>query len=156
MKDLGRCRMEAIVLGARISYISVCSYRMTIPRLPLLRPGACVRRDQAGPEASPVLLAPAVTAARLTRPVSYPILYSGWMKPVPVAMPLAVAPAVSEYVYEPYGVCLVMGAFNYPIQLTVGPARLWSPLFSSPRLWSPGSTSDRSYRRGKLCGGETQ
>ena len=47
------------------------------------------------------------------------MLLRGWMQPVPVAMPLAVAPAVSEYVYEPYGVCLVMGAFNYPIQLTV-------------------------------------
>ena len=41
------------------------------------------------------------------------------MQPVPTAMPVAVAPAVSEYVYEPYGVCLIMGAFNYPIQLTV-------------------------------------
>ena len=31
------------------------------------------------------------------------------------------APATSEFVYEPYGVVLIVGAFNYPIMLTLSP-----------------------------------
>ena len=31
------------------------------------------------------------------------------------------APATSEYVYEPFGVVLIIGAFNYPIMLTLSP-----------------------------------
>jgi aldehyde dehydrogenase (NAD+) len=30
-------------------------------------------------------------------------------------------PSISEYVYEPYGVCLIIGAFNYPLDLVLGP-----------------------------------
>jgi acyl-CoA reductase-like NAD-dependent aldehyde dehydrogenase len=30
-----------------------------------------------------------------------------------------VAPALAETVQEPYGVCLIIGPFNYPIQLMV-------------------------------------
>lgn len=44
-----------------------------------------------------------------------------WMKPTRTAVPALMAPAVSEYVYEPFGVCLIISAFNYPIQLTLGP-----------------------------------
>lgn len=29
--------------------------------------------------------------------------------------PTVMIPAISEYVYEPYGVCLIIGAFNYPL-----------------------------------------
>ena len=31
------------------------------------------------------------------------------------------APATSQYVYEPYGVVFIVGAFNYPIMLTLSP-----------------------------------
>ena len=42
-----------------------------------------------------------------------------WLEPVQTPVPLALAPAVSEYVYEAYGVVFIMGAFNYPISLVV-------------------------------------
>ena len=29
--------------------------------------------------------------------------------------PAVMVPSISEYVYEPYGVCLIIGAFNYPL-----------------------------------------
>lgn len=38
-----------------------------------------------------------------------------------VKSPAVMVPALSEYVYEPYGVCLVIGAFNYPLDLVLGP-----------------------------------
>lgn len=44
-----------------------------------------------------------------------------WMKPVRTGIPALMAPAVSEYIYEPFGVVLVISAFNYPISLTFGP-----------------------------------
>lgn len=44
-----------------------------------------------------------------------------WMKPTIGECPILFAPGISEVVSEPYGVCLVIGAFNYPIQLTAGP-----------------------------------
>lgn len=74
MKDLGRCRMEAVVLDIEPLYAEI---KLALSQL------------------------------------------RSWMRPVPTAMPVAVAPAVSEFVYEPYGVCLIIGAFNYPVQLTV-------------------------------------
>lgn len=42
-----------------------------------------------------------------------------WMKPTYTDVPLWMTPASSEIVYEPFGLCLVMGAFNYPVALTV-------------------------------------
>ena len=44
-----------------------------------------------------------------------------WMKPVFTKVPAMMSPATSEYVYEPYGVVLVIGAFNYPILLSMSP-----------------------------------
>ena len=44
-----------------------------------------------------------------------------WMKPVYTPVPAMIAPAVSEYVYEPYGVVLIIGSFNYPILLSLSP-----------------------------------
>lgn len=44
-----------------------------------------------------------------------------WMKPTYTDVPAMMQPASSEIIAEPYGVCLVMGAFNYPISLTLGP-----------------------------------
>ena len=35
--------------------------------------------------------------------------------PVYVKTPALMVPSTSEYVYEPYGVSLIIGAFNYPI-----------------------------------------
>jgi aldehyde dehydrogenase (NAD+) len=42
-----------------------------------------------------------------------------WMKTNYTSLPAMMAPATSEYVYEPYGVVLIISAFNYPIALTV-------------------------------------
>ena len=44
-----------------------------------------------------------------------------WMAPVFTQVLAMMAPATSEYVYEPYGVVLVIGAFNYPILLSLSP-----------------------------------
>lgn len=43
----------------------------------------------------------------------------GWMKPKQTAIAALFAPAKSEIHYEPYGLCLIIGAFNYPVILTV-------------------------------------
>ena len=42
-----------------------------------------------------------------------------WMKPTYTRVPLYMQPATSETVPEPYGVTLIIGSFNYPIQLLV-------------------------------------
>jgi len=44
-----------------------------------------------------------------------------WMQPSYTGVEAVAAPAVSEMVYEPYGVCLLIGPFNYPIQLVFLP-----------------------------------
>lgn len=44
-----------------------------------------------------------------------------WMKPVYTPIPAFMLPGTSEYVHEPYGVCLIIGAFNYPLGLLLGP-----------------------------------
>ena len=44
-----------------------------------------------------------------------------WMAPVFTQVPAMMAPATSEYIYEPYGVVLVIGSFNYPILLSLSP-----------------------------------
>ena len=43
------------------------------------------------------------------------------MSPTYVATPLALLPASSYIVTEPYGVVLIIGPFNYPFQLTIFP-----------------------------------
>ena len=58
------------------------------------------------------------TAMEITEIISN---LKSWAKPVRTSVPALMAPAISEYVYEPYGVCLIISAFNYPIQLTLGP-----------------------------------
>jgi aldehyde dehydrogenase (NAD+) len=44
-----------------------------------------------------------------------------WMKPRPVSTPLVAQPAKSYIRPEPLGTVLIIGAWNYPIQLTLGP-----------------------------------
>jgi acyl-CoA reductase-like NAD-dependent aldehyde dehydrogenase len=44
-----------------------------------------------------------------------------WMRPTFTEVPSLMMPATSEITHEPFGVCLIMGAFNYPISLTLGP-----------------------------------
>lgn len=44
-----------------------------------------------------------------------------WMYPTYTSAPIFMAPASSEIHHEPFGVCLVIGAFNYPVQLTLSP-----------------------------------
>lgn len=44
-----------------------------------------------------------------------------WAKPRKVSTPLFLKPARSYLHYEPKGVVLILGAWNYPFQLTLGP-----------------------------------
>lgn len=44
-----------------------------------------------------------------------------WLRPKRVAIPLAVAPARARVVREPLGVVLIIGPWNYPVQLTLVP-----------------------------------
>eukprot|EP01128_Nolandella_sp_AFSM9_P000492 TRINITY_DN10650_c0_g1_i1.p1 TRINITY_DN10650_c0_g1~~TRINITY_DN10650_c0_g1_i1.p1 ORF type:complete len:511 (+),score=87.48 TRINITY_DN10650_c0_g1_i1:22-1554(+) len=45
-----------------------------------------------------------------------------WIKPVPRSVNLLSYPGSGYSVYEPYGVILVMGAWNFPLALTIDPA----------------------------------
>ncbi|MGG7508674.1 aldehyde dehydrogenase family protein [Plantibacter sp. YIM 135249] len=45
----------------------------------------------------------------------------GWLRPSRVPVPLALAPATAKVVPEPVGVALVIGPWNYPVQLCLGP-----------------------------------
>jgi aldehyde dehydrogenase (NAD+) len=44
-----------------------------------------------------------------------------WTRPRATGTPVFLQPATSQVVFEPLGVGLIMGAWNYPIQLTLGP-----------------------------------
>ncbi len=44
-----------------------------------------------------------------------------WVRPHGTATPIFLLPASSRVIFEPLGVALIMGAWNYPLQLTLGP-----------------------------------
>ena len=44
-----------------------------------------------------------------------------WTKPCRVSVPLLYQPAKGSYSREPYGVVLIIGAWNYPLQLSLAP-----------------------------------
>ncbi|ACF44672.1 aldehyde dehydrogenase family protein [Pelodictyon phaeoclathratiforme] len=44
-----------------------------------------------------------------------------WMKPLRVSIPLIYQPAKGSCYHEPYGVVLIIGAWNYPINLSLAP-----------------------------------
>ena len=44
-----------------------------------------------------------------------------WMSPTAVSSPLALLPARSRIDHVPHGVCLIIAAFNYPLQLAILP-----------------------------------
>src|SRR5215831_1735002 len=44
-----------------------------------------------------------------------------WMKPLPVNTPLVLAPSHVEVRFDPLGVGLIIGAWNYPVMLTLSP-----------------------------------
>jgi aldehyde dehydrogenase (NAD+) len=44
-----------------------------------------------------------------------------WMKPQKVSTPLMMQPGSSKIAFEPLGVSLIIGAWNYPLQLTLAP-----------------------------------
>ena len=52
-----------------------------------------------------------------------------WMQPVFTPSPALLAPSTSEYRYEPYGVCLIIGPFNYPLDLLVRAIIIYFYLF---------------------------
>jgi aldehyde dehydrogenase (NAD+) len=44
-----------------------------------------------------------------------------WMKPQPVRTPLVLAPSRAEVRFDPLGVGLIIGTWNYPVMLTLSP-----------------------------------
>src|SRR6202142_1789159 len=44
-----------------------------------------------------------------------------WMKPVPVSTPYQLAPSHAEVRFDPLGVGLIIGTWNYPLMLTLSP-----------------------------------
>ena len=44
-----------------------------------------------------------------------------WMKPVPVTTPYQLAPSHGEVRFDPLGVGLIIGTWNYPVMLTLSP-----------------------------------
>lgn len=44
-----------------------------------------------------------------------------WASPRKTPSPVFLQPSVSHVIFEPLGVSLIMGAWNYPLQLTIGP-----------------------------------
>ena len=44
-----------------------------------------------------------------------------WAQPLQTGSPVFLQPARSKVIFEPLGVALIMGAWNYPMQLTLGP-----------------------------------
>lgn len=44
-----------------------------------------------------------------------------WLIPQYVSVPALALPATHEITYHPYGVCLIVSPFNYPINLTLAP-----------------------------------
>ncbi len=45
----------------------------------------------------------------------------GWVRPTKVSVPLGVQPGKAWYQYEPLGVVLIIGPWNYPIHLVLAP-----------------------------------
>jgi acyl-CoA reductase-like NAD-dependent aldehyde dehydrogenase len=44
-----------------------------------------------------------------------------WMKPLPVSSPLVLAPSHGQVRFDPLGVGLIIGTWNYPLMLTLSP-----------------------------------
>jgi acyl-CoA reductase-like NAD-dependent aldehyde dehydrogenase len=44
-----------------------------------------------------------------------------WMKPLPVSSPLVFAPSHTQVRFDPLGVALIIGTWNYPVMLTLSP-----------------------------------
>src|SRR5258708_16382568 len=44
-----------------------------------------------------------------------------WMKPVPISTPLQLAPSRAHVQFDPLGVGLIIGTWNYPLMLTLSP-----------------------------------
>jgi aldehyde dehydrogenase (NAD+) len=58
----------------------------------------------------------------LQHEISYALEHlANWMQPRPAATPVFLQPGTSRVIFEPLGVALIMGAWNYPMQLTLGP-----------------------------------
>src|SRR5512135_2622595 len=58
-----------------------------------------------------------------------------WMKPLSVGTPLVLEPARVQVQFDPLGVGLIIGTWNYPVMLTLSPLRDWHQI-----SWSFGST----------------
>src|SRR5277367_1385807 len=47
--------------------------------------------------------------------------FQHWMKPVPIGTPLQMAPSHAQVQFDPLGVGLIIGTWNYPFMLTLSP-----------------------------------
>src|SRR5882724_9132716 len=47
--------------------------------------------------------------------------FRSWMKPVPISTPYQLAPSHGEVRFDPLGVGLIIGTWNYPVMLTLSP-----------------------------------
>lgn len=61
-------------------------------------------------------IAPTAAEARFARKH-----LAGWMKPTRAKLPLSQRPGRGWYAYEPLGVTLIIGPWNYPVYLALGP-----------------------------------
>lgn len=58
----------------------------------------------------------------MTSEIDYALVHlSRWMKPLPASTPLAMTPSRAEVRFEPLGVGLIIGTWNYPVMLTLSP-----------------------------------
>jgi aldehyde dehydrogenase (NAD+) len=60
--------------------------------------------------------------APLTKEIDYAARnLTAWIRPRRTGLPITIRPGRAEYRYEPLGVVLIIGPWNYPLYLTLGP-----------------------------------
>jgi acyl-CoA reductase-like NAD-dependent aldehyde dehydrogenase len=58
----------------------------------------------------------------ITSEVSHTLAHlQRWMRPLPISTPLVLTPSHTQVRFDPLGVCLIIGAWNYPVMLTLSP-----------------------------------
>ncbi|MEW6776023.1 MAG: aldehyde dehydrogenase family protein [Bdellovibrionota bacterium] len=83
------------------------------------RPLLAAMKADLGKPANEAMMAD--VAAVAMEVVSLKLNLRRWVKPQSVSTPLPLRPATSSIVREPLGVVLIIGAWNYPVQLTLLP-----------------------------------
>jgi aldehyde dehydrogenase (NAD+) len=129
MNDSVNVRIREIVSGLRAGFESTRTYPVAWRREQLAAIGAMVTEHEADwIEALAADLGRCAFEAwvaeigYLAREVEFASRRIGrWMRPRRVHTPLVAQPGASYVVPEPRGVVLIIGAWNYPLQLTIAP-----------------------------------